>query len=293
MLALLPVLTFAADPDPLTALATGTAAYLTTAVVHEVVGHGGTCALAGGRPTGFSTTYMVCDTSGMGPGDVRAGTFMGSGANLVVGTTMASGLFSRRNDPWTHHYLWTATSAQLFLAGSYLVTGGIFGNGDFGEYLSTVDPDRRTGTAIGLTAAGAGVLGLTFPLAMVGAEPMLGGDRASRRSRARILGWVPYLGAGVGLMTATGALNREQGPADGATAALVGYGLGTLYVAYLPLLIPAKPPRSSEGATAPPMERSAAWLAIGAASLAGLVVLGSGVGDLDPAALDDWRDPLR
>jgi hypothetical protein len=74
-----------AEIDPLTSLSTGAAAYLTTTAAHEVGGHGLGCLAAGGRPLGFSSTYMVCDTAGMSPGGVRLGTFSGTGANLLPG----------------------------------------------------------------------------------------------------------------------------------------------------------------------------------------------------------------
>jgi hypothetical protein len=280
---------FASEPDPLTAFAVGSAAYFTTAVVHEVAGHGAGCALAGGDAIGFSSTFMVCDTAGMSPGGVRLGTFAGTGANLLVGSTMTTTLLAAPpNDPWTYHYLWAASTTQLFLAGSYMALGGAFGTGDFGVYASTVDASRVAGTRAALVVSGLAVVGATFPLSIVLAEPMLGDERSSRVRRKLVLGLVPYLGAGVGLMTATAALNRELGPGNGAASALVGYGLGTLYFGYVPLLIAGAPPPSSSGRPAPAMGRSAAWLVIGAASIVGAGVLGAGVGALDPAPLDNY-----
>lgn len=282
-------LALAADPDPLTALAVGAASYTTLAVSHEVLGHGIGCAAAGGRPTGFSTTFMVCDTAGMGPGDIRFGTFAGTGANLIVGGAAAGGLvLGRPRDGWTQHYLWTTATTSLFLSGSYMATGALFDTGDFGEYVSTVDPQRQGGTRVALGVAGLGLVGLTFPVSMWLADPILGTEPDGRGRRKRSLAWIPYAGVGLGLMTATGALNKELGPAEGSVASLVGYGLGTLYLAYMPLVISNQ--AGPKTTSTPVLKRSGPWLAVGAASLATLVVLGRGVGSLDPEPLDAWRD---
>jgi hypothetical protein len=88
---------------------------------------------------------------------------------------------------------------------------------------------------------------------------------------------VPYLGAGVGVMSAVALLNRA-GPEQSLNS-LIGYGLGTVYLAYMPFIISSQPSARSP-ATAPKMTRSTPWLIAGGASLVGLVVLGVGVGDL-------------
>jgi len=276
-------------PDALTALAVGTASYATLAVTHEVLGHGLGCAAAGGQPLGFSTTYMVCDTAGMGPADIRLGTFAGTGANLLVGASMAGALaLQRPQDGWSQHYLWTTATTSLFLSGSYMATGAIFDTGDFGEYLSTIPPERRDRARLAIAAAGVGTVALTFPISIMLADRMLGSDPGKRRARGRTLGWVPYAGVGLGLMTATGALNKELGPGQGSAASLVGYGLGTLYLAYMPLMFGQG---TADGA-GPPLKRSAPWLAVGAASLVSMAALGRGVGALDPEPLDHWHTSL-
>ncbi len=280
----------APDVDPLTSLAVGATAYATLGVVHEVVGHGAGCATASGRPVGFSTVYMVCDTAGLGPGDIRFGTFAGTGANLGVGSGFATALvLSPPRDGWTYHYLWSSMSIQLFLSGSYMATGALFDNGDFGEYVSTVVPGRQDGTRLALALSGAAIISASFPLSIVLAEPMLGSDRRQRSRRKLALIGLPYLGVGIGLMAAGGALNKELGPGHGVAAALVGYGLGTVYFGSTMLMIPNKPPPNAV-ADPPALGRRAGWLVAGAASVVAIGVLGRGVGDLDDAPLDAWRD---
>ncbi len=285
----LSVLAGAAEIDPLTAASTGAASYLTAAAVHEIAGHGLGCLAAGGEPLGFSTTYMVCDTSGMSAGGVRFGTFAGTGANLLVGGAFAATLaFAPPKDPWTRHYLWTSMASQLYLGGSYMLFGGLFGTGDFGEYLSTIPEGNRGPAQLAFIAGGATVLGLAFPLTLALAEPFLGPEADQRRRRKWALSLLPYTAVGVALMTVTGALNRGHGPGPGSAAALLGYGLGTVYFAYTPFLIGKKPAKSTPKAPLR-LGRSPAWLAVGAASVVGLVVLGAGVGRMDPEPLDGWR----
>src|SRR5688500_2460445 len=68
-----------------TIAAIGMVAYLLANVAHEALGHGGACALFGGRPLGVSSAWFDGDITGMSDWGVRAEKAAGTIVNLVLG----------------------------------------------------------------------------------------------------------------------------------------------------------------------------------------------------------------
>jgi len=270
----------AEDPeaDVLTVAAIGATVYVGKSIVHEG-GHEVGCALAGHRPTGFSTAVAGCDVQ------TRFGTAAGAGADLVSGAALATALALAPPDRGTNHYaLWLGSTVSLFHGAGYLLVGPWAPSGDFsaspgsGGVLEGVS--HPLAWKIGLSSAGLAMTFGTVLLANHLGEPLFGNDDETRNQRRLLLTVVPYLG-GSALITTSAFFNRTGDKKYVITAALANFG-GTLFLAYLPLFFNADLYRPGERTDEPALaiDRSAPWVIAGAGSLVlALAVFGPGVGE--------------
>lgn len=120
--------------DVVTVLAIAALAYIAGTALHELVGHGATCAALGGRVTELSAFYATCDYTGMSDLAIRLDAVMGPVVSLVTGL-IAFWLFRERppHSPHGKFFLWLLGSIGLMTATGYLLFSGVTGLGDFGD----------------------------------------------------------------------------------------------------------------------------------------------------------------
>ena len=71
-----------------TLIAIALVAYAITNVSHEGLGHGGACALVGGKPAGINAVYFDCDESMLGPAAIKWISAAGTVVNLVFAVNL-------------------------------------------------------------------------------------------------------------------------------------------------------------------------------------------------------------
>lgn len=261
-----------ARPDLLTVAAIGMVAYLIANVVHEGVGHGGTCLLVGGRAEAVSSAWFDGDLAAVGPWGQRAVRAGGTVANLLVGGGAAL-LLARLRPRGAHSYyaLWLVAMANLFPGSGYLMVSP-FGNfGDWKEFVKGLPHPLAWRIGLTLLGAACGLLVLRAGSRLL--HPLVGsGDEKLRQRRARPLAWVPYLVAG-GLVFPLAALLNPYGKGFVFSTLLAHLG-GSAWLAWLPEWLKAAP-----GDEAPPvLGRHRGWIAAGiAATVIVVAVLGPGI----------------
>ncbi len=254
--------------DVATIAAAGVVAYALVATVHEAVGHGAACLAVGADASAVSSTELRCD--GVSGTSALVVTSSGSVANVLVGLG-AFGLFrvARPGDGRTLLLGWLVCAWNLFHAGSYLLTGALFGFGDWGRVAGAVHPPILGQIGVGLVGAAIIFLGqrvATDPLwqPLVG----IGDDRAARWPR---ITW-PALAAGVAVSLLAGVLSPLRPEFALLTSVLAPLSL--LWLVRLPRWPTADNPRE-----AVPIRRSAPLLGISLlVSVIFVLMLGPGIG---------------
>jgi len=140
-------------PDALTIAALAILAYFLATVVHEGIGHGGACALLGGRLVSVSSVYCDCDYQSISRPRQRAIEAAGTAANfaLGLGCALAIAFFEPFSPSW-RYFLWLCAVINLFQAGGYLLVSPFGRFGDWNNFLDGVD--AQLGWRLALTAAG-------------------------------------------------------------------------------------------------------------------------------------------
>jgi hypothetical protein len=185
----------AQSSDPITVAAIAVLVYLAAAVIHEGIGHGATCAFAGGKVIAITSVYCDCDYKDLprtGQRTIEAG---GTAANLIFGLTFAASLvLFRPASPAWRYFLLLSALVNLFQAGGYLMVSPF---GSFGDWKAFLEGIRgKLAWKLALTAIGIliSVAALQFGREEVsrfcGADPL-------RSRQAWLLTALPY---------ATGAL---------------------------------------------------------------------------------------
>jgi len=110
-------------------------------MVHEGLGHGGACLLAGCRPQLLTTMQFQGDertVSGMGTRFIAAG---GTLANLVA-ATIAVGLLRRRRERANakEFFLWLFATVNLLQAAGYFLYSGVSNIGDWASVVRGLTP---------------------------------------------------------------------------------------------------------------------------------------------------------
>ena len=260
--------------DVPTVLAISALAYTVANLVHEGLGHGGTCLLVGARPTVLNAIFFEYDEQAATLFQQRWISAGGSLANVLVGLPIVCAL--RREQPAAaspRYFLWLFGAVNLLTAFGYLLYSGIGGIGDWAHVV------RGLGSPLlfrsGMALLGAVLYFVAAPrLLMPALEPFLGRDPAVRPARARMLCLVPYLAGGASLVIA-GLFNPYGLRLVLISAAAAAFG-GTSLLAWYPSL-PRKPgPQAPEIPLA--IERSWGWIAAGILGLSFFVaVLGPGI----------------
>lgn len=259
--------------DVPTVIAISALAYTLANIVHEGLGHGGTCVLVGARPTVLNAIFFEYDDQAATLVQQRWISAGGSIANVLVGLPILR-VAKREGLPalW-RYFLWLFAAVNLLTAFGYLLFSGIAGIGDWARVVQELGPPwlLRGGMAI----VGAALYFIVAPrLLMPPLDPFLGTDPAARAACARLLCLTPYLAGGVSLVVA-GILNPYGLRVVLISAVAAGFG-GTSLLAWYP----ATPRTPAEGTPAVPLaiERSWVWIAASVVVLTiFVVVLGPGL----------------
>jgi hypothetical protein len=256
-----------------TLLAIGMVAYLVKNVVHEGVGHGGVCLLAGGKAIGISSAWWDGSYDGVSAWAIRGVKAGGTLANLSLGLALVPALrrLSDGRRPRLQFFVWLLIVVNLFSGAGYLLADPIGHFGDWSAFLEGLEPS--TPLRLGLIVLGAGISALTLRFALRTMEPFLTAQTAERRRRARWLCWGPYLLGGT-VFTLAGLLN-PYGREFAVSSALATFG-GTAFLAWLPAWV--KTPSMTTSNATMVLDRSPTWIGAGTASaIVTIAVLGRGV----------------
>jgi hypothetical protein len=249
--------------DVVTVIAVAAVAYALATVLHEGVGHGGACLLAGGRPLVVSTVHFE------GTVDSRFVAAGGTISNLLFGALFWLALrASRRGAAALRYFLWMEMTVNLLQGGGYFLYSGIANIGDWAEVVRGLAP--APAWRIGLIAVGAVSYWSFVKLALHELRPFLGGDRREAVPLAVRLTLTPYL-AGGALECVAGAFNPVGMVLVAISAAAASFG-GTSGLAWMASLLRRWP----ADAAAPPqlrIGRSRAWIALGLVTAAAFIVL--------------------
>lgn len=255
-----------ADPppdDPLILLAFGGLAYLLTMLLHEAVGHGVGCLLAGAEPR-ITAVATQCEVQPLAM--VLAGPLL----NWAVGLCLWRALPAvSREPPQRWWLLWLLLAYNLLVAAGYLVFCGLAGFGDWAVAMSPLLPAWVWRPLEVVGGAALYYLALRATSALV----PLGAASPTRPNRLRTLVLLPYIGAGLvalagGLLNPIDPIRRFLLPA----ASSFGAGLGLLWVpdihADLWAVSHLRPTGTLERVT-----RHAGWLAAAAVAILLFVTL--------------------
>jgi hypothetical protein len=260
--------------DRPTLVAIAVVAYALANLVHEGLGHGGACLLAGGRPLALSAIHFEEDPGtldAVGEKWVAAG---GTIANVIAGVLALVALRAARSAPATGRYfLWLFMTVNLLQAGGYWLFSGLGNIGDWANVIAGLSPGWvfRLGLAVLGSVAYCGVV----LLSLRELAPFLGRGAGQWR-RALPLTVIPYLAGGI-LYVAAGFLNPVGWLLVLISAAAASFG-GASALAWMAQLLRNEtrfPPHEGE---APPFPRSIPWLAAGlVVALPFVFVLGPGI----------------
>lgn len=259
--------------DSLTLVAIAIVAYALANMVHEGVGHAGTCVAVGARLAALSAIHAECSSEGQTTAG-RLVTAAGTLANLLAGA-VAFWLLRRSHasppSSW-RYFLWLFMTLNFLQAAGYWLFSGLGNVGDWAQLVAGLEPRwlyRLALAALGGAGYWAAIqLGLRTLNAFVGHGP-------ERLRRARTLTLLPYLVGGL-LYVAAGLLNPVSPLLVLISAAAASFG-GASALAWMAQLL--RSPRFPPGTGSPlVLERSSAWIAAGAATaLVFVALLGPGL----------------
>lgn len=263
----------AAALDPLTIGAIGMVAYLLANLLHEGLGHGGTCLLVGGRPLGLSSAWFDGDLTGVSDWGIRAEKAGGTLANLLFGLGFGAWLrAAKKPSAHLYYFLWLAMTVNLLQAGGYLMVSPLAGFGDWKDFVRGLPHGWLW--RLGLTALGLAISSAALLAAVRTLEPLLGRQVEQRQRRARWLCWLPYGFAGA-LVFSLAALLNPGGKIFLLTSAAAHLG-GTAWLAWLPAWV--KGPRAATRDEPLALARHWGWIFAGVgAAVVCIFILGPAV----------------
>ena len=112
--------------DRMTLVAIAIVAYALANVIHEGLGHGGTCVAVGGRLTALSAVHAECAAEGRGLLANSLVTAAGTLANLLAGAT--AWLLLRRQEARLtsrRYFLWLFMTLNLLQGTGYWLFSGV------------------------------------------------------------------------------------------------------------------------------------------------------------------------
>jgi hypothetical protein len=261
----------APDLDGATLAAVAIAAYALSNLVHEGLGHGGACLLAGGVPVSLDAVSFSCDGSSAGASAGRIVAAGGTLANLVVAAVTALALRSARAG-WPAYFLWLLLALSLLQATGYWLFSGVAGVGDWAVVTRDLAPGWAWRSLLAVAGL-AGYLGATA-VALRTLSRFLG-EGPGRFRRALLLTAVPYVAGG--LLYVAAGIPSAHGPGMVLVSAVPASFGGASALAWMAQLLrdPGTFPSTGE---ATPLPRSPAWIAAGAvAAVAFVLGLGPGI----------------
>ncbi|HEY1710985.1 MAG TPA: hypothetical protein VGG10_22160 [Rhizomicrobium sp.] len=245
--------------------ALGVLAYGASMLTHELIGHGGVCAFAGGHTTRLSAWGEACSIQPVG---IEAA---GPGVQFLGGM-VAWGLLRLVPERFgtLRHLLWLTMVFDLLVASGYLVLSAITGFGDAAIVIAGLTPPLLWRVLLGMF--GGGLYYGSMWLCAYELRRTAGSDIV----RLKRLTVVPYIAAGM-IALAGGALNRTLPPAAGLELAAASAFGGAFGLVRLPDLQQSLR-RVTPGRTAL-LPASVAWSIAGALSaMAFILLLGRGIG---------------
>lgn len=251
-------------PDPFTVGAIAILAYMLGNVLHEGLGHGGACVLAGAKPLVISSVHFECSVESR---LVMAG---GTLMNFLAGAVFfVLGRLTGPRYPRLKYFFWICMTVNFYTATGYFLFSGIGGIGDWGDFIPGLTPQWLW--RIGLTIFGAATYLLAARTSLLELRPLIGSNKEQRYRRAVRLSMIPYFAGGI-LMCVAGSLNPKGAILILISAAASTFG-GTSGLMWSPkilrsgTLIPYGPP-----AEPPPIRRS--WTLVVAACIIAIGFMG-------------------
>jgi hypothetical protein len=261
-------------PDLLTLASLAVVAYALANVIHEGLGHAGTCVLVGGKPLVLTSMQFEGDTEGLSPIADRLIAAGGTIANLVA-AALALPLLrkSRERSPATWLFLWLFVTVNVLVAAGYPLFSGVGGIGDWANVTRGWEPAwfwRLLLAAVG---------GISYLFAVLWAMKALAArleeTGPTRVKTAYAYTLTPYLVGGL-LYVVAGLLNPAGLMLVAISAVPSSFG-GTSGFAWGPQLL-HDPDIPSATGPVPGLARRWGWVALAAVvGLAFIIVLGPGV----------------
>jgi len=258
----------------LTVIAVAVVAHAATTLVHEGLGHGGACLLAGCRPQLLTTMQFEGDERMLSSAGIKFIAAGGTLANLAAATIAALLLRRRREHANAgEFFLWLFTAVNLLQAAGYWMYSGAMNIGDWAEVVHGFAP--LWVWHVGLFVVGAGAYWLAARWAMGRLGRRLRTSGAARVAEANRYSVTAYVVGGL-LSLAAGLF--EPGGALIVVISGVAASLGgTSALAWGPQLL--HDPRVGQPEDPPLLvTRDWRWIAAGAVTAAAFVfVIGHGV----------------
>jgi hypothetical protein len=254
-------------PDVWTVIAVAIAATVAGDVIHEALGHGGTCLLSGGHPLALSTVHFDCDR------DTRLIAAGGTIANSIAGMASLAAARMVRRAARLRYFLWLLMTINLLQVGGYFLFSGVGNIGDWAAVIQGLQP--AWAWRLGLIAIGAVSYWLVVWFSLQELRPFLGAEGEMRLRRARLLTQIPYFTDGI-LSCVAGLFNPVGMILVAISAAAASFG-GASGLAWMGTLLRGPRVRSTEFQM-PPITRSWGWIAAaGVLAIFFIAVLGPGL----------------
>jgi hypothetical protein len=255
--------------DALTIAGIAIIAYILASVLHEGMGHGGACLLAGGKVSVISTVHMECSV------ETRLVMAGGTLMNVAAGALcFALGRVIARTSPRLRYLIWLSMTVNLFTAAGYFGFSGIGGFGDWASFIQGLGP--QWAWRIGMTIFGAAAYMLVARFSLLELRPLIGSEKGKRFARAVRLSKMPYFAGGI-LACLAGSLNPKGMILVALSAAASTFGGTSGLLWMMNWLKGDRIPLGSEPEPLP-IRRSWPWIVTAfVLALAFVVVLGPGV----------------
>jgi hypothetical protein len=251
--------------DPLTVGAIAVLAYMLGNVLHEGLGHGGACVLAGAKPLVISSVHFECSVEGR---LVMAG---GTLVNFLAGAAFfVLGRLTGPRYPRWKYFFWISMTVNLYTATGYFLFSGIGGIGDWGDFIQGLGSQWLW--RIGLTIFGAATYLLAARTSLLELRPLIGSNKEQRYWSALRFSVIPYFAGGI-LMCIAGSLNPKGAILILISAAASTFG-GTSALMWTPQMLKGGT-AIAYGPTAEPMPILRSWPLIVAACAVAIVFIGA------------------
>jgi len=257
--------------DPATILGVGMVVYLVKNVLHEGLGHGGTCVAVGCDPQALSSAWFLGDADHLSPWAQRAikagGTLANLGFAAILLVVWRATARTRARQGAFAYFVWLSIVANLLSGGGYMMVDPIGNFGDWSAFLVGLEPALPIRLAIIAGGIAVSLAGLVFGARTI--DAFLGATDRKQHGRWLCLG--PYVVGGI--VFPLSAVFNPGGPLFVLTSALATLG-GTAWLVWLAFLVEAERREVGERVE---LGRSLAWIT------AGIVAAAITIGVLGPS----------